>query len=114
MSNKGARGLTAVFDGLAGELNDCTLCESKSLGTRKIFLGFALANQLNGASVNTHSIFPTTNVVSVTETKQGLYKEYTVEKIDSSALDEVRRSYKTADETEESKDKVMTLTTVHR
>ena len=40
------------------------------------------------------------------ETKQGFYKEYTVDKVDDSALDEVRRSYKTADETEEGKNKV--------
>lgn len=35
-----------------------------------------------------------------------MYREYTVDKIDDSALDEIKRSYKTADETDESKNKV--------
>lgn len=49
---------------------------------------------------------PSTALVAVAETKQGLYKEYTVDKVDDSALDEVRRSYKTAEETDEGKNKV--------
>ena len=36
-----------------------------------------------------------------------MYKEYSVEKVDDSALDEIKRSYKTAEETDESKDKVI-------
>ena len=46
------------------------------------------------------------------ETKQGMYKEYTVETVDDSYLDEVRRGYKTADETEDSKDKYWTILAV--
>ncbi len=45
--------------------------------------------------------------VSVAETKQGLYREYTVDRVDDSYLDEVRSTYKTADETEENKNKVV-------
>ena len=35
-----------------------------------------------------------------------MYKEYQVEKIDDSALDEIKRGYKTAEETEDGKTKV--------
>ena len=44
--------------------------------------------------------------VAVAEVKQGMYKEYTVEKVDDSALDEIKRTYKTAEETDDSKNKV--------
>ena len=44
--------------------------------------------------------------VAVAETKQGMYREYTVDKVDDSALDEIKRNYKTAEETDESKNKV--------
>jgi hypothetical protein len=51
-------------------------------------------------------------VLSKLETKQGMYKEYTVDIQDDSALDEVRRGYKTADETEDSKGKYWTILAV--
>jgi hypothetical protein len=59
---------------------------------------------------------PVTNSlpVAVIETKQGLYKEYTVERIDDSALDKVRATYKTAEETEENKTKVRLLSMRNR
>ena len=44
--------------------------------------------------------------VAVTETKQGLYKEYVVDKVDDRYLDDARSTYKTADQTEENKTKV--------
>lgn len=56
--------------------------------------------------MSSRNFFPSSVAVSVVETKQGFYKEYTVDKVDDSALDEVRRGYKTADETEEGKNKV--------
>ena len=39
------------------------------------------------------------------ETKQGMFRDYTVETTDDSYLDVVKRGYKTADETEDSKGK---------
>ena len=36
-----------------------------------------------------------------------MYKEYTIDKVDDSALDEIRRGYKTAEETDEGKTKVL-------
>ena len=44
--------------------------------------------------------------LAVVETKQGLYKEYTVDRVDDSYLDEIRSTYKTAEQTEENKTKV--------
>lgn len=76
--------MTAVFDGLAG-------------------IGFA--HQLNSASINPAMLSSRSFPVAVTETVQGMYKEYTVDRIDDSALDEVRRGYKTAEETDDSKSK---------
>lgn len=76
--------MTALFDGLA------------SLG---------LASQLNNAVLNTNALNSRSFPVAVKETVQGMYKEYTVDRIDDSALDEVRRGYKTAEETEDSKTK---------
>jgi hypothetical protein len=43
--------------------------------------------------------------VAVVETKQGIYKEYTVDRVDDSALDANIKTYKTAEETDESKTK---------
>ena len=62
--------------------------------------------QSNSPVLSSRNFFPSSVAVSVVETKQGFYKEYTVDKVDDSALDEVRRGYKTADETEEGKNKV--------
>mmetsp|Transcript_20335 Transcript_20335/g.27979 ORF Transcript_20335/g.27979 Transcript_20335/m.27979 type:complete len:148 (-) Transcript_20335:96-539(-) len=90
--HNGVRSLTAVLDA---------------------FAGFALANQLNNAPMNNHrSVFPTSALVAVVETKQGLYKEYSVEKVDDSALDEIKRGYKTAEETEEGKTKYWAILAV--
>lgn len=43
------------------------------------------------------------------EVKQGMYKEYSVETKDDSALDQIRNTYKTAEETDDSKTKVYLL-----
>jgi len=70
-----------------------------------------LVNQLSSASINpsylSRSALSTSSItVAVTETKQGMYKEYTIDKVDDSALDEIKRTYKTAEETDDSKNKV--------
>lgn len=49
---------------------------------------------------------PTSMAVSVVETKQGMYKEYTVDRKDDSAVDTVSSTYKTAEQTEEKKSQV--------
>jgi hypothetical protein len=49
---------------------------------------------------------PTSITLAAAETRQGLYREYTVEKVDDSALKDLRRNYKTAEETDTSKNKV--------
>jgi hypothetical protein len=49
---------------------------------------------------------PTSLTLAAAETRQGLYREYTVEKVDDSALKDLRRNYKTAEETDTSKNKV--------
>eukprot|EP01031_Cornospumella_fuschlensis_P024482 gene24482-29591_t len=76
-----------------------------------VMAGAALALHLSTSPISappTHH-FPLTSSlpVAVIETRQGIYKEYTVEKSDSNAaaLDNVSRGYKTAEETEESKNK---------
>eukprot|EP01036_Dinobryon_divergens_P022571 gene22570-30836_t len=89
----GVRSLTAVLDVLAG-------------------LAVAGNLQINAPVVSSRNFFPSSVAVSVVETKQGFYKEYTVDKVDDSALDEVRRSYKTADETEEGKNKYWAILAV--
>jgi hypothetical protein len=66
----------------------------------------ALAAKLHSSPINPSYFSPSTLTVAVAETKQGLYKEYTVEKVDDSALDEIKRGYKTAEETDEGKNKV--------
>ncbi len=68
----------------------------------------AIAGNLQ-SNAPVRNFFPSSVAVSVVETKQGFYKEYTVDKVDDSALDEVRRGYKTAEETEEGKNKVCML-----
>lgn len=83
--NNGARSMTAIMDA---------------------FAGIALAAQLNSASYSGPQFMTRSMPLSVIETKQGMYKEYTVDKVDDSALDEIRRGYKTAEETDEGKTKV--------
>ena len=71
-----------------------------------VFASIALAAQLNAGSVSGPRFMSQSMPLSVVETKQGMYKEYTVDKVDDSALDEIRRGYKTAEETDEGKTKV--------
>ena len=71
-----------------------------------VFAGIALAAQLNSGTVNAPRYMSQSMPLSVVETKQGMYKEYTIDKVDDSALDEIRRGYKTAEETDEGKTKV--------
>eukprot|EP01038_Epipyxis_sp_PR26KG_P016457 gene16457-22443_t len=79
-----------------------------------VFAGLSLANQLNSAQLNPSYLSGSSSsmTVAVLETKQGLYKEYTVEKVDDSALDEFKRGYKTAEETDESKNKYWAILAV--
>ena len=70
-----------------------------------------LANALNGNApmmTGLSSSMP----IAVTETKQGMYKEYTVDREDDSKLDEIRRGYKTAEETDDSKNKYWAILAV--
>ena len=53
-----------------------------------------------------------TLTMAKTETKQGMFKEYTVETTDDSYLDVVKRGYKTADETEDNKGKYWVILAV--
>jgi len=57
---------------------------------------------LNTATVNPNA-FASILPVAVVETRQGMYKEYTVERTDDSSLDKNVKTYKTADETDEGK-----------
>ena len=81
----GARSMTAVFDAIAG---------------------MALAAKLQTSSINPTALTSRSMPVAVVETKQGMYKEYTVDIKDDSALDVVKRNFKTAEETDDSKTKV--------
>jgi len=87
----GVKSLTAVLDVLAG---------------------ISLANQMNNAQINPNFLTGTSMPVAVAETKMGMYREYTVDKIDDSALDSIKRSYKTAEETDDSKTKYWTILAV--
>jgi hypothetical protein len=53
----------------------------------------------------TPKIMSSTMSVAAAETRQGMYKEYTVETKDDSDLDRNIKGYKTAEETEDSKTK---------
>lgn len=66
--------------------------------------GAALAAQLSFSSISPS--MPTTMPIAVAEVKQGLYKEYSIDKVDDSTKDQVARNYKTAEETEEGAGKV--------
>jgi hypothetical protein len=65
-----------------------------------LYAGITLATSFQPTNINTMP-------VAATEVRQGLYKEYTVERVDDSALDDARRGYKTAEETDENKNKVL-------
>jgi len=81
----GARSMTAVFDAIAG---------------------IALAAKLQTSSINPSILQSSSMPIAKVETKQGMYKEYTVDIKDDTALDKVQKNYKTAEETDENKNKV--------
>jgi len=82
-----------------------------------VMAGLSLAGAINGATINPAHLssnqFTSMNV-AVLETRQGMYKDYTVEtnKVDTSALDEIKRGYKTAEETDEGKNKYWAILAV--
>ena len=92
----------------------------KSNGVRSLtqicdsFASLSLANRLNSATINPNYLLSSTSTmqVSVLETRQGMYKEFTVEKVDDSKLDENLKTYKTAEETDNSKDKYWAILAV--
>ena len=74
----------------------------------------ALASKLSSSSpmlVASHAspVVASSMTLAKAEKVQGMYKEYTVDRVDDSALDEVRRNYKTAEETDDSKAKYWTV-----
>lgn len=73
-----------------------------------VIAGLALATQLNSAPINIQPSFMSHSMsVAVVETRQGMYKEYSVDIPKTQTdMDDVRRSFKTADETDEGKTKV--------
>lgn len=82
------------------------------------YIGAALAIQLSSSPMTnptySHPYTRTSLPISVAETRQGIYKEYTVDKTDSAStiVDNVARGYKTAEETEESKNKVREIRSI--
>lgn len=73
----------------------------------------AILDVLAGLSIASSSINPSYSsqassslTISVETTKQGLYREYTVDENDKKVLDDFRSTYKTAEETDENKTKV--------
>ena len=74
-----------------------------------VIAGLALATQLNSAPIYSQPKFMSHSMsVAVTETRQGMFKEYSIDVPDAkdTVMDDVRRSYNSADETEEGKTKV--------
>lgn len=86
-------------------------CRDVSMMLDSLAAQLSIATQLNARGVSNLSNVPTL-MVAKSEVRQGLYKEYTVDVVDDSALDEFKRGYKTADETEESKSKYWTILAV--
>ena len=84
-SKNGVKGMTAILDVIAG---------------------LSLAAQLQSSPAMEGRFLSNSMPVAVAETRQGMYKEYTVERVDDKALDEIKRGYKTAEETDDSKNKV--------
>jgi hypothetical protein len=70
----------------------------------------AVAAQLNSAPVQKLNF--NSMPVAVKETVQGMYKEYTVDRVDDSALDEIRSNYKTAEQTDDNKGKYWAILAV--
>lgn len=69
--------------------------------------GLMIASSLLGSSFHSpaQDTFPSV-MMAAAEVRQGVYKEYTVEKADPLTPDQLKRTYKTADETDTSKNKV--------
>ena len=72
----------------------------------------SIAAKLASADMRAPVSWDGSMVLSKVETKQGMYKEYTVDIQDDSALDQIKRGYKTADETEDSKGKYWAILAV--
>lgn len=70
--------------------------------------GLTIAAQLNSASISRAptSFMSQSMAIAKVETRQGMYKEYSVDVTEDKSLDEGKRGYKTAAETDESKNKV--------
>eukprot|EP01039_Chlorochromonas_danica_P006559 gene6559-7237_t len=88
--NKGVKSLNAVLDVLAGA---------------------SLAAHLSVASMITPPV-TMTMPVAVTEVRQGMYKEYTIEKTDNAVVDNAKSGFKKVEETEENKNKYWTILAV--
>lgn len=75
--------------------------------------GLMIASSLLGSSFHSpaQDTFPSV-MMAATEVRQGVYKEYTVEKADPLTPDQLKRTYKTADETDTSKNKYWTILAV--
>eukprot|EP00607_Mallomonas_marina_P004649 CAMPEP_0182427178 /NCGR_PEP_ID=MMETSP1167-20130531/15246_1 /TAXON_ID=2988 /ORGANISM="Mallomonas Sp, Strain CCMP3275" /LENGTH=97 /DNA_ID=CAMNT_0024609193 /DNA_START=222 /DNA_END=515 /DNA_ORIENTATION=- len=67
-----------------------------------ILAGLSIAAALNTAPLQMNPI--TSFPIAATEVREGLYKDYTVE-VDTTKKDDIRSTYKTAEQTEDSKDK---------
>lgn len=68
---------------------------------------------MNGAPISPSNLNSFNSMpIAASETKQGMYKEYTVETRDDKYLDEIKRGYKTAQETDDSKDKYWVILAV--
>jgi hypothetical protein len=87
--------------------------QARQARTSMLFDGLAsmaVAAQLNSAPVQKLNFG--SMPVAVKETVQGMYKEYTVDREDDSALDEIRSNYKTAEQTDENKGKYWAILAV--
>eukprot|EP01040_Poterioochromonas_malhamensis_P003752 gene3752-4008_t len=75
--------------------------------------GLMIASSLLGSSFHSpaQDTFPSV-MMAAAEVRQGVYKEYTVEKADPLTPDQLKRTYKTADETDTSKNKYWTILAV--
>jgi hypothetical protein len=74
--------------------------------TTSFWIELSVALQLNSASVNPGFLARTSMPVAVTETRQGMYKEYTVDiKEADPNLDKNVKTYKSAAETDDNKTK---------
>mmetsp|Transcript_27835 Transcript_27835/g.28082 ORF Transcript_27835/g.28082 Transcript_27835/m.28082 type:complete len:141 (-) Transcript_27835:233-655(-) len=88
--------------------NSFRVSNRKGCGTRSltcsmdILAGLSIAAALNTAPLQMNPI--TSFPIAATEVREGLYKDYTVE-VDTTKKDDIRSTYKTAEQTEDSKDK---------